>query len=167
MASKHQLTYPFVPRSTAALLVGQFWALPLSDGSFGCGRVMDLTPPGNIGARTLFLAAVLDWHAEVPPTSEAIAGVGCLDQGEAHVKTITESGGRILGHRALELDNIEPWEFRGAKHHLNSFVHKGLRPLRRQQPADECLPILTTWGFLVPVLVAEGHFVRVANKAKR
>src|SRR5262249_10570900 len=35
-------TYPFVPRSTAYLRPGQFWAIPLSDGRFACGRVLAL-----------------------------------------------------------------------------------------------------------------------------
>jgi hypothetical protein len=160
-------TYPFVPRSTAVLVSGQFWAIPLSDGSFGCGRVIELKPPGSVGARVSFLAAVLDWHGEVPPTSEAIAGAKCLDQGQAHLKTITETGGCILGHRPLEQDHIEPWEFRGAGFHVNSFVHKGMQPLRPQQPADKCLPVLSTWGYHVPVVIAEAHFTKSLNETKR
>ena len=117
--------------------------------------------PGSVGARVLFLAAVLDWHAKVVPTSEAIAGAPCLDQGQAHIKAITEIGGCILGHRPLELDNLEPWEFRGAEFHMNSYVHKGLRPLRPQQPTDDNLPVLSAWGFRVPVVVAELNFLKV------
>lgn len=108
----------------------------------------------------LFLAAVLDWHASVPPTVDTIAGARCLDQGQAHLKVITESGGVVLGHRPLELDNIEPWEFRGAMFHANSFVHKGLTPLRPQQPIDMRLPILSTWGFRVPAGIAEAQFIK-------
>ena len=133
---------------------GQFWALPLSDGSFGCGRVIEL----EAGSRVSFLAAVLDWHGDVPPTSEAIAGAKCLDQGGAHIKAITQTGGSILGHRPLELDNIEPWLFRGAQFHANSYVHRGLHPLRQQLATDEALPVLSIWGYLVPVVTAERHF---------
>jgi hypothetical protein len=167
MPSKRKLTFPFVPKSTAALVPGHFWALPLSDGSFGCARVMDLKPPGIIGARSLFLAAVLEWHAQVAPTSEAIAEAKCLDQGQVHLKAITQSGGCILGHRALELDHIEPWEFRGAEHHPNSFVYKGLQPVRPQEPADGRLPVLSAWGFLVEVQVAERRFIRGSQAGPR
>lgn len=31
------ITYPFEPKSIAYLRAGQFWAVPLSDGRFGCG----------------------------------------------------------------------------------------------------------------------------------
>jgi hypothetical protein len=138
---------------------GQFWGIPLSDGSFGCGRVIELKPPGSVGARVMFLAAVLDWHAHQLPTSDAIAGAKCLDQGQAHLKVITETGGSILGHRPLELDGIEPWEFRGAEFHVNSNVHRGMRPLRPQERADRSLPVLSTWGYRVPVIIAEAQFI--------
>jgi hypothetical protein len=107
-----------------------------------------------------FLAAVLDWHGVTVPTSEAIASSKCLAQGQAHLKAITETGGSILGHRPLELDGIEPWEFRGAHFYKNSYMHQGLRPLRPQQPDDECLPVLATWGYRVPVVIAETQFLQ-------
>jgi hypothetical protein len=149
------LSYPFVPKTTTRMMPGQFWALPLRDGSFGCGRVIHLMP----GMRVLFLAAVLDWHAHSPPTFESIAGARCLDQGQAHLKVITETGGSILGHRPLELDQIAPWEFRQAEYHANSRVLRGLEPIRPQRPNDSCLPVLSTWGYGVPVIVAEKRFL--------
>ena len=158
MARRHPTTYPFVPHSTSSLVPGQFWAIPLSDGSFGCGRVIETKAPASRGARVSFLAGILDWHADVPPTAETIAGATCLDQGNAHLKVITESGGCILGHRPLESDNIEPWEFRGAEFHVNSYMFKGLRPVRPQGPADKRLPVLSTWGYHVPALIAEAHY---------
>jgi hypothetical protein len=134
---------------------GQFWALPLRDGSFGCGRVIQLVP----GMRVRFLAGVLDWRGPSSPTSESIAGARCLDQGQAHLKAITETGGSILGYRPLELDQIEPWNFRGAQYHLNSSVMKGLEPIRAQRPEDSCLPVLSTWGYGVPVILVENRFL--------
>lgn len=163
MSSKGQPTYPFVPRSTASLLPGQFWAIPLSDGSFGCGRVIELKAADQVGARRLFLAGVMDWHGEKPPTFDSIAGAECLAQGHAHLKVITESGGAILGHRPLELDHIEPWEFRGAMFHVNSYVSKGFKLLRPQEPSDRALPVLDTWGYEVPTILAEKRFIGRAS----
>ena len=160
MAAKCPTTYPFVPRSTTALQPGQFWAIPLSDGSFGCGRVIELKSPGSSGARTSFLAAVLDWHSDHPPSFDSIAGAKCLNQGQAHLKVITESGGCILGHRPLELDDIKPREFRGAEFHVNSHVYRGLQPIRPQEPKDNSLPVLSTWGYRVPVIIAEARFIK-------
>jgi hypothetical protein len=160
MTSKRQPTYPFVPRSTATLLPGQFWAIPLSDGSFGCGRVIELKASGTEGARVTFLAAVMDWHGDKPPTPDSLAGAKCLAQGQAHVKAITERGGSILGHRSLGLDDIEPWEFRGAEFHVNSFVHRGMQPVRPQKPEDGHFAVLSTWGYRVPAVIAERHFTK-------
>jgi hypothetical protein len=167
MKSKFPATYPFVPRSTAALVPGQFWAIPLSDGSFGCGRVIELKPPGSKGARVSFLAGVLNWRSEVPPASCTIAGAKCLDQGVAHLKAITETGGSILGHRLLHLDHIESWEFRGAAFYVNSHVYKGLRPMRPQQPSDTSLPVLRTWGYHVPVHIAEAAVPQYSKMMRR
>jgi len=105
----------------------------------------------------------MDWHGDKPPTADSIAGAKCLAQGQANLKAITEAGGSILGHRPLALDNIEPWEFRGAEFHVNSCVHKGLQPLRPQQPEDKCLPVLSTWGYHVPMVIAESHFTKTAK----
>ena len=70
--------YPFEPRSNAHLLPGQFWGVPLSDGRLACGRVLavkagsDSYFPGN--SRT-FLAALMHWEGDEPPTAEDIARV--------------------------------------------------------------------------------------------
>jgi hypothetical protein len=101
----------------------------------------------------------MDWHDEKPPTFDGIAGAKCLDQGNAHIKVITESGGAILGHRPLELDHIEPCEFRGAMFHVNSYVLRGLKLLRPQEPSDRSLPVLDTWGYGVPAIIAEKRFI--------
>jgi hypothetical protein len=155
-ARRRSPIYPFVPRTTVTLLPGQFWAIPLSDGTFACGRVIQSAPTGT---RTMFLAGLLNWHGDVAPTSETIAGASCLAQGQAHLKTILETGGNILGQRPLELDGIEPWEFRGAHCHVNSDVCRGLLPTRPQLPTDDVLPILSTWGYHVPVAIAEKKWV--------
>jgi len=73
--------YPFVPKSNAELAPGQFWSIPLSDGRFGCGRVLRVDRDRAYGARILFVGAVLDWVGETPPTSEAIAGAEVLAVG--------------------------------------------------------------------------------------
>src|SRR6476660_9537596 len=70
-----KVTYPFLPRSTKAMLLGQFWAIPLSDGRFACGRVVELRvrDDGTRDSRG-FLAGLLDWVGSSNPTSDSIAG---------------------------------------------------------------------------------------------
>jgi len=98
--------YPFVPKSNADLAPGQFWSIPLSDGRFGCGRVLRVDRDRAYGARILFVGAVLDWVGETPPTSEAIAGAEVLAVGTTHVRTIANGGGTVLGIRPLAADGI-------------------------------------------------------------
>lgn len=154
-----RLTYPFVPKSANWLLAGQFWALPLSDGTFGCARVIEVPPAETRYSRMEFLAGVLDWHSTVAPTSDSIAGARCLDQGHAHIRAITRTGAEILGFRAIEADGIEPWLFRGAEFWKNSQVTRGFVPVRPQTAADDDLPVLSTWGYNVPCVIAEARFV--------
>ncbi len=151
--------YPFEPKSTRWLLAGQFWAVPLSDGTFGCGRIIEIPGTKSKSSRVEFLAGVLDWHSRVPPSAETIAGAACLMQGSSHVLAITRSGGKVLGIRDLKADAIEPWLFRGAEFSKNSVVMKGLAPVRPQNPGDDALPILSTWGYEVPRRIAEARFV--------
>ena len=103
-------TYPFVPKSNAQLVPGQFWSIPLPDGRFGCGRVLRVDRDRAYGARVLFVGAVLDWVGESPPSAEAIAGRPVLEVGIAHVRVISDGGGEILGDRPLEADAIDPPE---------------------------------------------------------
>lgn len=164
--SKKRFDYPYVPKSANWLVAGHFWALPLSDGTFGCGRVIEVPPPEARSSRVEFLAGVLDWHSSSLPTSDSIAGMKCLDQGSAHIRAITRTGGSVLGFRALNEDGIEPWLFRGAHFWRNSMVKRGLIPIRQQTPDDNHLPVLSAWGYGVPCVIAESRFVKNVKKAR-
>ena len=100
--------YPLVPKTTAHLRPGQFWSIPMTDGRFGCGRVLRVGT--GRGGRTRFIAAILDWVGDSPPSSDAIAGSDVLAVGNAHVQLVSFGGGAILGERPLEADGIEPPE---------------------------------------------------------
>lgn len=56
------------------------------------------------GARTTLDVGLLDWCEPERPTSDSIAGATVIDYGTAHVKTIRETGGELLGHRPLDAD---------------------------------------------------------------
>jgi hypothetical protein len=101
-------TYPLIPKTNAQLSPGQFWSIPLSDGRFGCGRVLRVDRDQAVGGRTRFIGAILDWVDDAPPSSESIAGSPLLEVGNAHVRLISFAGGAILGERPLSVDGIEP-----------------------------------------------------------
>lgn len=155
---RKQLVYPFVPKSANWLLPGHFWALPLYDGTFGCGRVIEIPGPENDLGRNQFLAGVIDWHGTELPTAESIAGAHCFNQGVARIHAITLTGGAVLGWRSLQDDCIEPWTFRGAEFCGNSWVHKGCTPSRPQTPDDDDLPILGYWFTNYATAIAEVRF---------
>lgn len=56
----------------------------------------------------MFVAGLVDWVGERPPTSEAIAGRPIFEVGRGHVAMIAEGGGSVLGERSLDLDGSVP-----------------------------------------------------------
>jgi hypothetical protein len=108
--------YPFTPKSTAGLQLGQLWSIALPDGRYACGRVLATEVRGHAGSTRLSLSALLDWVADRPPTDDAIAARPVLAAGILHVKSIAECGGVILGRRPLEADHIEPSTYGSEPH---------------------------------------------------
>ncbi len=105
---------PFKPKTNKYLIPGQFWGIPLQNGKYACGRVVELPPKGyGPGERVHFLVGLMDWVGDELPTFESIADHKILDQGVAHLMTIWRNGEKILGQRPLELDNLEPFYFIG------------------------------------------------------
>lgn len=135
--------YPHHPKSTKSLLPGEYWPLVFSSGRFGCGRVVELTPPDGVSPLRSFLAAIIDWIGEAPPTDEDISNRKCLDQMVVHVKAVTHSGQNILGCRSLESDGIEPWVMREAQ-----TIRKGFTVIRDfDLQTDRDLPEFSYAGY--------------------
>jgi hypothetical protein len=153
--------YPFVPKSNRWLEPGQYWAVPLSDGRFACGRVLDVPREPDLHvpvSRVLFLAGLLDWVGPTPPTSRAIAGAGLLAQGFAHIKAITTTGAAVLGRCDLEADGIVAAPWRSHEGGGTVWVYEGARRVRPATAADRDLPVMGTWGYSVITVLAERAF---------
>jgi hypothetical protein len=121
--------------------------------------VIQLPAGGGTGSRSLFLAAVLTWSGEKPPTTDAIAGVPTLEQGKAHIVTIVRSGGKVLGNRPLELDGIQPELFLDAAGGPSVMLQRGLEVIgRASNQQRKIFPVLRTWGYGVPRLLADRAF---------
>src|SRR5688572_3200812 len=151
--------YPFVPKSTAFLRPGQFWAIPLRDGRFACGRVMQLHYVDGVLQRRGFLAGLMDWCGKEPPSFENIAGKSIVEEGNAHIKTITENRGEILGLRPLELDGIEPGLYLDSCGGPNCLVQRGYDVIGRASAKQKReLEVFSTWGYHVIVIAAEMRF---------
>jgi len=96
--------YPFLPRSLAELRPGQFWPVPLSNHRYACGRVLAVDATER--AQT-FVAGLLDWVGDEPPTVDAVAGASLLEMGRAPLDVITLHDNAIAGEVPVRLDEQE------------------------------------------------------------
>jgi hypothetical protein len=98
----------------------------------------------------MFIAGLMNWTGKAHPTSDSLAGVRTAEQAQVHLKTILETGACVLGHRALELDSLEPASFLSEAPGANCFLMRGYEMVR---PATELeqhtLPVFRTWGYHV------------------
>ncbi|WP_165231132.1 hypothetical protein [Aquisphaera insulae] len=108
MSSDRPISYPFVPRSTANLLPGQFFSFRLSDGRFACGRILATCWPHSTGRRTLFYCGLMDWCGTSPASADDLSGCGLLYEDWFHVVIFEDYGSCVDGLRPLELDGLAP-----------------------------------------------------------
>ncbi len=157
------IAYPFEPKSITYLRAGQFWAVPLSDGRFGCGRVLHVPGPSEPGPSLylntrIFLAGLMDWSGADPPTAPAITGYKLLEQGRVHVAAITHAGSKILGQRDLELDGLSGLLQVSHRAGGTVWLYEGGRRLRPAADHErQALPVMPVWGRQVIALLAERH----------
>ncbi|HNX53599.1 MAG TPA: hypothetical protein PKI68_07630 [Pontiellaceae bacterium] len=155
--------FPFIPKSSKGLEIGDFWSIPLDGGRFACGRVIGMCPVGWRASQRGFFAGLLDWVSDSPPTAAGIAGVRTLIQGGAHIKTILATGGTILGNRSLEEDGIMPQLFIEFPDNRTAYVFRGMEQLRvASQEEIRSLPKLSTFGFMYMRTYANTHLHRRA-----
>ncbi|HEY9062996.1 MAG TPA: Imm26 family immunity protein [Pseudobacteroides sp.] len=150
-----KISYPFEPKTNKFLVPGQFWAIPLENGKFACGRVIELNPDHNRS----FLAGLMDWIGENPPSEEDLAGCKTLEQGCVHIKTIKETGlnGMITGCRPLILDGIESNYFTSCTY--GGELMKGFKIIEPIVYAkDDEYETLSYWGYVSIKIRAEYLF---------
>ena len=140
--------YPFVPRSTRDLEPGQFWAVPLKDGRFAFGRVLqvggDMIPTPSRG----FFGGLHAWTGMEKPTEASIAGSALLHVGVMHIRAIVSLGGEILGCRSLALDSIAAPILLSAMGGPGTMVLQGatsVRPAKLEEWGR--FPVLGYWGW--------------------
>jgi hypothetical protein len=148
MGKTQVAAYPFRPKSTAALEPGQFWSVPLPDGRFACGRVLQINGSMIPSKSRTFFGGLLDWIDACPPTAESIAKKPVLECGIMHIRAITNLGGEVLGQRSLESDQIELPTLLSALGGAGAMILHGadtVREARRKEWGK--LPQLEYWGW--------------------
>ncbi|MBO3270710.1 Imm26 family immunity protein [Hymenobacter defluvii] len=170
------ITYPFLPKSNRQLQPGQFWAIPLTNGFFACGRVLDVPPASTKNYRE-FYAGLLDWTDSQPPCFETIVGAQILKHGFMHVKGLIKLGQPIIGCRPLQLDAmVVPLTVESQSWRPNARVFQGYVPIRNSQREEHplkitidsstdqfqtnptTLPAQAVWGYNVIRVLAEQYF---------
>ena len=156
-------TYPFRPKSTAALRPGQFWAVPFASGLFACGRVLQVNGAQIPTKTKSFFGGLHQWVGHAVPSVESIAGAEFLEFGVLHVRAITETGGEIIAERSLENDGFELPLLLSASGGDGTLMLRGVEPVRNARP-DEwgSLPVLGFWGFDFIQQLAQQHLHRGA-----
>jgi hypothetical protein len=113
--------FPLSPRSARDLRIGDFWAVPLSDGSFGCLQVTDLLERGAGSLKTL-VAGVVDWRGPAPPDDGDLTNKRILAQGMTRIEAFSEVGSQILGNTNQTIPSDLASNYRdfhvGAVHHV-------------------------------------------------
>jgi hypothetical protein len=90
-------TFPFTPRSVAEVEIGDYWTVGLPGGGLGVLQVRDVKRSG-LGARTSFVAGVVDWHGDMPPEPSDLRGCRVLAQGLTRVEVFSQGQARLLGN---------------------------------------------------------------------
>jgi hypothetical protein len=150
--------FPFRPKSTSLLREGQFWAVPFEADRFACGRVLqvggELVPVKSRG----FFGGLHRWVGSREPTSQDIAGVGFVSFGVMHIRAITETGGEVLGERALEQDAIEVPLHLSQPAGDGTMLLRGANTLRPARKSEwHTFPVLGYWGYDFIVQLAKYH----------
>jgi hypothetical protein len=140
------LRYPFTPKSTAQLSPGQFWALPLSDGRFACGRVLQLGGSEIPTKSRGFFGGLHSWVGAVEPDARTIAGAPFLEFGAMHIRAITEVGGKVLGEAPLL--QFQMPRLLSAMGGPDTMLLSGADALRKAKRGEwGTLPVLGYWGY--------------------
>ncbi len=104
------MKYPFEPKSTSYIEPGHFWSIPLSNGNYACGVIVAKLSgihDNKVSTRT-FPGALIDWSGDQPPTEDDIRNSEILKIGEAHLKAISTTGGKIWGKSSFSFLSESP-----------------------------------------------------------
>jgi hypothetical protein len=149
------MKYPFTPKSTASMIEGQIISIPLSNGTYACGRVLEIRK----GSRTAFLVALMDWNSPNSPDSNTITNSKILKHGQVHIKAIIESGSEIVGHRELALDEIEIPLTLDSSPDTKCLLRQGFTTLGYASTEQrKTLKVFSTWGYSVLKNTAEHNY---------
>jgi hypothetical protein len=81
--------------SLEALHVGDLISVPCEPSGWACLQVVGLKREGA-GARASFVAGVLPWRGDSPPTRDDVEGLAATEQGLVHIQLFTAGGLQVV-----------------------------------------------------------------------
>ena len=152
------IVFPFIPKSNSKLKPGHFWPIQLSNGKYACGIVLDVPLDKNgYNTRNIY-AGLLSWTNSSKPTVQDLesSSLKIIDQGHAHIKTITIQSESIVGLIDLRKNNLEiNMVVDSQTYSINSIVLKGFEIIRKATIRDHTdLKTKSSWGYSVIIISA-------------
>ena len=92
----HAREFPFSPRSSLRLEIGDLIAVPGTEGRWAVLQVSALRRSGP-GARSTLGVGVLPWSGEEPPRPEDIAGLDFTEHGMTAIEIFADGGAEVVG----------------------------------------------------------------------
>ncbi|TVV42250.1 hypothetical protein [Thalassolituus sp. C2-1] len=150
-----KIVYPFIPTKASEINEGDFYYIPLSNGYFACGRLLEIEKKGGRKTKRV-LVGLHDWSGCDYPRKEDIHGCGIIEQGVIHINSIGHVGGEVVGQKPLNEDGLRPKLQFEAGFLIDGFENLGKLPFSDYDKYDHRY----TYGLNVIKLLAEKHFVK-------
>jgi|SRR5690606_20997073 hypothetical protein len=147
--------FPLIPQKSSDVEDGDFFSIPLSDGRFGCGRVLSILRKSGKRTKTL-LCGLHDWAGPNHPEPQDIDGTPIIEQGVMSLEAIAWVKGSVLGWKDLSEDGLKPLLQVEAGRLLAGFEDMGPLPENELKKYSR----RTIYGLGVIRILAEHHFVR-------
>lgn len=151
--NKHM--YLFIPAKASEISEGDFYFIPLSDGSYACGRILAFQKKNGRKTQRV-LVGLHDWSGKQHPTHSDIHESPIIEQGVMHINSINQVGGNIIGCKALEEDGLKPLLQFEAGCLLDGFENLGKLPTEDYKKYSR----RATYGLDVIRILAEKNFVK-------
>lgn len=147
--------YPLVPKKASEIQEGDYYYIPLSNGKYACGRLLEIQRKSGRRTKTI-LVGLHNWSGDAYPTKEDIHQCEIIKQGVIHLNSISHVKGEILGHKPLSEDDLKPLLQMEAGYLIDGFENIGEIPVEDYKKYSR----RSSYGLNVIKLLSEKHFVK-------
>ena len=99
--------YPHIPMKASVIKEGEFYYIPLSNGYFACGLLLEVEKKSGRKTMTI-LVGLHDWTGQELQTKEDIYNFPIIEQGVMQINLIAHVGGEVIGFKPFNDDNLKP-----------------------------------------------------------